>query len=42
MLGLVITGHGRCASGLLQGVEQVVGEQSQCRAVDFPEGVSTT
>ena len=42
MLGLVITGHGRFASGLLQGVEQVVGEQSQCCAVDFPEGVSTS
>lgn len=40
MLGVIITGHGRFASGLLQGVEQVVGEQLQCCAVDFPEGVS--
>ncbi|WP_035605732.1 PTS galactosamine/N-acetylgalactosamine transporter subunit IIA [Edwardsiella tarda] len=41
MLGIVMTGHGRFASGLLQGVEQVVGPQMQCQAVDFPEGMST-
>ncbi|NHB94574.1 PTS galactosamine/N-acetylgalactosamine transporter subunit IIA [Photorhabdus cinerea] len=41
MLGIVITGHGRFASGLLQAVEQIVGQQPQCCAVDFPEGVST-
>lgn len=41
MLGIVITGHGRFASGLLEAIEQVVGQQTQCCAVDFPEGMST-
>ncbi|MBE8595979.1 PTS galactosamine/N-acetylgalactosamine transporter subunit IIA [Xenorhabdus sp. BG5] len=41
MLGVVITGHGSFASGLLQAVEQVIGPQAQCIAVDFPEGMCT-
>ncbi|WP_118986477.1 PTS galactosamine/N-acetylgalactosamine transporter subunit IIA [Photorhabdus sp. CRCIA-P01] len=41
MLGIVITGHGHFASSLLQAVEQVVGQQPQCCAVDFPEGISS-
>ncbi|MBD1226890.1 PTS galactosamine/N-acetylgalactosamine transporter subunit IIA [Xenorhabdus griffiniae] len=41
MLGVVITGHGSFASGLLQAVEQVIGPQAQCVAVDFPEGMCT-
>lgn len=41
MLGVVITGHGGFASGLLQAVEQVIGPQEQCIAVDFPEGMCT-
>ncbi|XBS71975.1 PTS galactosamine/N-acetylgalactosamine transporter subunit IIA [Acerihabitans sp. KWT182] len=41
MLGIVIAGHGGFASGLLQAIEQVVGRQERCRAVDFPEGMST-
>ncbi|OTA21845.1 PTS system transporter subunit IIA [Xenorhabdus beddingii] len=41
MLGIVITGHGYFASGLLQAVEQIVGRQPQCCAVDFSEGIST-
>lgn len=41
MLGIVITGHGRLASGMLQAIEQIAGVQRQCRAVDFPEGTST-
>ncbi|HGJ5875631.1 MAG TPA: PTS galactosamine/N-acetylgalactosamine transporter subunit IIA [Arsenophonus sp.] len=40
MLGIVITGHGGFASGLIQAIEQIVGKQSQCTAVDFPEGMS--
>ncbi|MDX7992858.1 PTS galactosamine/N-acetylgalactosamine transporter subunit IIA [Xenorhabdus littoralis] len=40
MLGVVITGHGKFASGLLQAVEQVIGQQKQCVAIDFPEGMS--
>ena len=41
MLGIVITGHGGFASGLLQAVEQVVGPQENCVAVNFPEQMST-
>ncbi|MDE9459528.1 PTS galactosamine/N-acetylgalactosamine transporter subunit IIA [Xenorhabdus bovienii] len=41
MLGIVITGHGKFASGLLQAVEQIIGKQVQCMAVDFPEGMAT-
>lgn len=41
MPGIVITGHGGFASGLLQAVEQVVGPQPYCAAVDFPEQMST-
>lgn len=42
MPGIVITGHGGFASGLLQAVEQVAGNQSACVAVDFPEHMGTT
>lgn len=41
MLGVIITGHGAFASGLLQALEQVAGRQTLCMAVDFPEGHST-
>ncbi|MGQ8818165.1 PTS galactosamine/N-acetylgalactosamine transporter subunit IIA [Serratia sp. NA_13] len=41
MPGIVITGHGGFASGLLQAVEQVVGPQPDCVAVNFPEQMST-
>ncbi|CAI0993141.1 MULTISPECIES: PTS galactosamine/N-acetylgalactosamine transporter subunit IIA [Serratia] len=41
MPGIVITGHGGFASGLLQAVEQVVGPQPYCVAVNFPEQMST-
>lgn len=41
MPGIVITGHGSFASGLLQAVEQVVGPQQNCVAVNFPEQMST-
>ncbi|MDW5501988.1 PTS galactosamine/N-acetylgalactosamine transporter subunit IIA [Pseudomonas lundensis] len=41
MPGIVITGHGGFASGLLQAVEQVVGPQQNCVAVNFPEQMST-
>lgn len=42
MPGIVITGHGGFASGLLQAVEQVVGPQENCVAVNFPEQMNTT
>ncbi len=41
MPGIVITGHGGFATGLLQAVEQVVGPQRHCATVDFPEQMST-
>ncbi|TQI81970.1 PTS system N-acetylgalactosamine-specific EIIA component (Man family) [Serratia fonticola] len=41
MPGIVITGHGGFASGLLQAVEQVVGAQPACVAVDFPVHMGT-
>ncbi len=41
MPGIVITGHGGFASGLLQAVEQVVGAQPACIAVDFPVHMGT-
>lgn len=41
MLGIVIAGHGGFASGLLQAIEQIMGAQEQCVAIDFPEGMST-
>lgn len=41
MLGIVITGHGSFASGLMQAMEQIVGKQLQCTAIDFTEGMTT-
>lgn len=41
MISLIITGHGRFASGLFSAVEQVIGPQEQCVAVDFPPEMST-
>jgi PTS system N-acetylgalactosamine-specific IIA component len=41
MPGIIITGHGGFASGLLQAVEQVVGVQPACVAVNFLENMST-
>ena len=41
MISLIITGHGRFASGLFSAVEQVIGPQEQCLAVDFPPEMST-
>ncbi|PHM65745.1 PTS system transporter subunit IIA [Xenorhabdus stockiae] len=41
MLGIVITGHGLFASGLLQAVVQIIGKQSSCIAIDFPDGMTT-
>lgn len=38
MLGVILTGHGRFASGLHQAACQIVGEQPQFAAVDFPDG----
>ncbi|MCI1899369.1 MAG: PTS sugar transporter subunit IIA [Enterobacter sp.] len=41
MLGIILTGHGGFASGLEQAMKQILGEQTQFVAIDFPE-TSTT
>lgn len=41
MSGVILTGHGRFASGLYQAVCQIIGEQPAFCAVDFPDGKST-
>ncbi|WP_145505105.1 PTS galactosamine/N-acetylgalactosamine transporter subunit IIA [Yersinia alsatica] len=41
MISIIITGHGRFASGLYNAVEQIIGPQQQIIAVDFPVGMST-
>jgi PTS system N-acetylgalactosamine-specific IIA component len=41
MIALILTGHGRIASGTYEAIVQVFGEQAQLIAVDFPEGNST-
>ena len=41
MLGIILTGHGGFASGLEQAMKQILGEQPQFIAIDFPE-TSTT
>ncbi len=41
MINLIITGHGRFASGLFNAVEQVIGRQPQVVAVDFMPEMST-
>ena len=41
MLGIILTGHGGFASGLEQAMKQILGEQPQFIAIDFPETSST-
>ncbi len=41
MLGIILTGHGGFASGLEQAMKQILGDQPQFIAIDFPE-TSTT
>lgn len=41
MLGIILTGHGGFASGMAKAMKQIVGEQLQFIAIDFPE-TSTT
>lgn len=41
MINLIITGHGRFASGLFNAVEQVIGPQPQVVTVDFMPEMST-
>lgn len=41
MLSIILTGHGEFASGMEKAMKQIIGEQSQFIAIDFPE-TSTT
>lgn len=41
MLGIILTGHGGFASGLASAMKQILGEQPQFIAIDFPETSST-
>ncbi|MBW5811766.1 PTS N-acetylgalactosamine transporter subunit IIA [Yersinia kristensenii] len=41
MVSIIITGHGRFASGLYNALEQIIGPQQQIIAIDFPVGMST-
>lgn len=40
MAGIVITGHGNFATGILSAVELIAGKQESVQAVDFTEGMS--
>ncbi|MCS3433372.1 PTS galactosamine/N-acetylgalactosamine transporter subunit IIA [Klebsiella sp. BIGb0407] len=41
MLGIILCGHGGFASGLEQAMKQILGEQPQFVAVDFPQASTT-
>ncbi|CDG20254.1 conserved protein of unknown function [Xenorhabdus poinarii G6] len=40
MLGIILSGHGGFASGLEQAMKQILGEQPQVIAIDFPASAS--
>lgn len=41
MLGVILTGHGSFATGLYEAAVQIMGEQIQFTAVNFPDGMSS-
>ncbi|WP_312746552.1 PTS galactosamine/N-acetylgalactosamine transporter subunit IIA [Cedecea neteri] len=41
MLSIILSGHGGFASGMEQAMKQILGEQPQIIAIDFPETSST-
>ncbi|KXF80236.1 PTS galactosamine/N-acetylgalactosamine transporter subunit IIA [Enterovibrio coralii] len=41
MIGVILSGHGGFASGISQALTQVIGEQPQFVAIDFPEAMTT-
>ncbi|RKR54728.1 PTS system N-acetylgalactosamine-specific EIIA component (Man family) [Yokenella regensburgei] len=41
MLGIILCGHGGFASGMEQAMEQILGEQPQFVAIDFPQASTT-
>ena len=42
MLGFIVSGHGRFASGITVALELIMGKQENYVAVDFPEGDTKT
>jgi mannose/fructose/sorbose-specific phosphotransferase system IIA component len=42
MLGFIVSGHGRFASGITAALELIMGKQENYVAVDFPEGDTKT
>ena len=38
MIGIIVTGHGRFASGLASSIEVIAGKQDKFEAIDFPVG----
>lgn len=42
MIGILITGHGNFASGIVSAVELILGKQENFIAVDFPDGDTKT
>ncbi|WP_392553285.1 PTS galactosamine/N-acetylgalactosamine transporter subunit IIA [Orbus wheelerorum] len=40
MLGIILTGHGSFATGLYDATVQIIGQQAQFMAVNFPDGLS--
>lgn len=41
MLSIILSGHGGFATGLEKAMKQILGEQQQVIAIDFPESSST-
>ncbi len=41
MIAVILSGHGGFASGIEQAIHQVIGEQEQFRAIDFPAEMTT-
>lgn len=42
MIGFIVSGHGRFASGITAALGLIMGRQEDCIAVDFPEGDTKT
>lgn len=40
MIGVIITGHGRFAEGILSAVQLIAGQQEKLAAVNFPDGMT--
>ena len=41
MIGIILTGHGNFATGMMSSVKLIAGTPEHFKAVDFPEGDST-